>query len=108
MTALLPISALTSPRDRFRCVPMAAELSVLACHARRAATYGSPQLRRASMHPECVRCELGAQVAERVPPTRAACPTCAAPGCARTVAGARGRIPLCPDHRRSAREMTNV
>jgi len=58
---LLPVSALTGPRDLFRCEPFHAVITVAACHKRRGMTYGGGRMRGHvpavhSAFPECTRC----------------------------------------------------
>lgn len=107
MADLLPVSALTGPRDLFRCEPFHASITVAACHKRRGMTYGGGRTRGNTpplvAFPECTRCELGAAVHAQVPPVAMAASTCSAPGCDRVVTGAKGRSPLCPHHRRTMR-----
>lgn len=105
MADLLPIAALTAPRDRFRCVPFVADISAATCLAHQRATYDGGRMRghtpgKHYAHPACARCELGREVARRVGVVPAVviatqpCVVCQAP-----VQGAKGREPRCPVHR---------
>jgi hypothetical protein len=103
---ILPVSALTAPRDLFRCTPLSAVLMAKACIARQGAVFSAGRNDHAGpstlhAHPTCARCELGREVRERVGAERVvaqACEVCGAP-----VRGAKGRKPLCARHRRNAR-----
>lgn len=108
MADLLPVAALTGPRDLFRCDPFHASITVATCHQRRGATYGGGRMRghtpaKHAAFPECARCALGAAVHAQVPPAPVADVTCSASGCGAVVTGAGQRKPLCPQHRRAMR-----
>ena len=57
---LVPVEALTSPREYFRCLPLTATLPAGVCLARQAQSMG-----------DCARCPLGAQVVARLGPSTA-------------------------------------
>ena len=104
---VLPVSALTRPLDRFRCVPFAAVITVRACLARQGATWAGGRMKGHgpkihAEHPECVACALGKQVATQVPPVVDVAAVCSASGCGAPVTGAKGRKPLCGKHRANA------
>lgn len=102
-----------SALDTFRCDRLHATLTARACVDRQRATrsgagpYG-PHVRNAALHPTCAECPVGkavaAQVEKLVPPgallRRPATEPCAV--CGSPVRGARGRKPLCPQHRGAA------
>ena len=124
---LVPVARLTSHGELFRCEPYASVITARACLARQQAARRPPRIGEPASpvrHSRCVACALGARVAERLSSTRDAgappdvptcvaerlsstrdagappdVPTCSAPGCSRPVVGARGRAPLCREHR---------
>lgn len=105
MDDLLPVSALTRPLDRFRCEPFRATLTVKACLSRQQATYAGGRMKHHGPkihagYPECLSCELGKQVAARVPSKPDPSSTCSV--CGAPVTGAGRRKPLCPKHRHNA------
>lgn len=101
--AVLPVEALTTGTDRFKCEPYHAVISARTCLARRGGRYEGGRNQHPTgpheheSYPLCSRCDLGAKVAERVTaePTGDRC------DCGRTVRGAGARKPVCAVCRRA-------
>ena len=106
---VIPVEALTSHGQLFRCEPYHANLTPRACLLRRASTYetGRNDVAAAvqkSAYPACVGCELGAAVEARMAGVSGGPPApvrCGVEGCTRTVKGAGKREPRCSEHRGS-------
>lgn len=97
--AILPISALTSRSDRFRCTELHATLSAAVCVERQTARHEGKSSNQQDWFkfPFCASCTVGREVAARVPAKHG--PVCAV--CGVPVRGAGKRTPLCPEHRKA-------